>query len=137
MNTDLDRIRARARLLFAADRWRELMQFLESEVPTLISEVEQLQRKLAEARGYERRLRLPTPETPQPPAKGQGESHLLSSKQFAQTMSVSDRTVANWIRERKVKMVRLGRSVRIPRTEIRRVMAEGVARLRPSRDHIQ
>jgi excisionase family DNA binding protein len=137
MDSKLDKIRTRARLLLAADRWRELMQFLEGDVPSLIAEVEQLQGELAEARSDQGRLRHPTPETPRPPARSQGESHLVTCRQFAQTMSMSERTVSNWIRERKINIVRLGRSVRIPRTEIRRLMAEGVAPVRPSQGHIQ
>ncbi len=42
MNSSLDRVRARARLLLAADNWRELSQLLERDVPALIAEVEQL-----------------------------------------------------------------------------------------------
>jgi len=38
MNSNLDKIKVWARLLLAADRWRELLQFLERDVPALIAE---------------------------------------------------------------------------------------------------
>ena len=74
MNSNLDKVRARARLLLAADKWRELIQFLERDVPTLVAEVEQLQRELAEARSYEGRLRLPPSASRGPAACRQGSN---------------------------------------------------------------
>jgi excisionase family DNA binding protein len=137
MNSNLDKVRARARLLLAADKWRELLQFLEPDIPTLIAEVEQLQRELAEARSYEGRLRLSPPEAPQPPARGQIESQLLTSKQFAHAIGVSKACVRRWTTERKIKVVRLGRLVRIPRTEVQRLMDEGATLVRRSRSQPQ
>jgi excisionase family DNA binding protein len=137
MNSNLDKVRARARLLLAADKWRELIQFLERDVPTLVAEVEQLQRELAEARSYEGRLRLPPPEVPQPAARGQIESQLLTSKQFAHAIGVSEACVRRWTMERKIKVVRLGRLVRIPRSEIQRLSDEGAIPARPSRSQPQ
>ncbi len=90
MNSNLDKVRAKARLLLAADKWREVFQFPEKDVPTLIAEVEQLQRELTETRRYEGRLRLPTPEVYQVPAKGASENQLLTSKQFAYAIGVSE-----------------------------------------------
>jgi excisionase family DNA binding protein len=133
MNTNLDKIRARARLLLAADRWRELMEFLERDVPMLITEVEQLQRESVEARNSEGRLRLPVSKIPQPPERGQGESLLLSSRQFAKAIGVSEACVRSWRSKRKINIVKLGRLVRIPRTEIQRLMEEGAIPMRPPR----
>lgn len=137
MNSNLDKVRARARLLLAADRWRELCQFLERDVPTLISEVEQLQRELAEAKSHEGRLRLPPPDISQPPATVPGDSQLLTSKQFAYAIGVSEACVRRWTMERKIKVVRLGRLVRIPRTEVQRLSDEGAIPARPSRSQPQ
>ena len=137
MDSNLDKIRARARLLLAADRWRELMQFLERDIPMLIAEVEQLHRELAEARSYEGRLRPPPPDAPPPPARGQIESQLLTSKQFAHVIGVSEACVRRWTMERKIKVVRLGRLVRIPRTEVQRLSDEGAIPARPSRSQPQ
>jgi excisionase family DNA binding protein len=125
MNTNLDKLRGRARLLLAADRWRELMEFLERDVPTLIAEVEQLQRESVETRSSEGRLRFPVSKIPQPPERGQGESLLLSSTQFAKAIGVSEACVRSWRFKRKINIVKLGRLVRIPRTEIQRLMEEG------------
>jgi hypothetical protein len=70
MNSNLDNVKARARLLLVADRWRELFQFLERDVPALIAEVK-LQRELAETRCHEAGHRLPAPEAAGS-ASGQG-----------------------------------------------------------------
>jgi excisionase family DNA binding protein len=137
MDSNLERVRARARLLLAADRWRELLQFLERDVPALIAEVEQLQRELAETRRSEGWLRLTTPEVSQVPAKGPSESQLLSSKQFAHAIGVTEACVRRWTLLRKIKVVRLGRLVRIPRTEVHRLIDEGAIPARPSRHEPQ
>lgn len=131
MNSNLDRVKARARLLLAADRWRELFQFLERDVPALIAEVEQLQRELAEARRHGGRL--PTPEVSQHPAKVPSENQLLTSKQFAYAIGVSEACVRKWTLERTIKVVRLGRLVRIPRTEVQRLIDEGAVPARSAR----
>jgi excisionase family DNA binding protein len=133
MDSNLDRVRAKARLLLAADKWRELIQFLERDIPTLIAEVEQLQRELAEAKRYQGTLRFSAPEAPQPPARGHIESQLLSSKQFAMAIGVTEACVRSWTLKRKINVVRLGRLVRIPRTEVQRLIDEGAIPLRPSR----
>ena len=137
MNSNLDKVRARARLLLAADRWRELLQFLERDVPTLIAEVEQLQRELAEARSHEGRSRFPAREAPQSPARGQIESQLLTSKQFALALGITEACVRRWRLERKIKVVKLGRLVRVHRTEIQRLMDEGSIPVRPTRSHMR
>ena len=133
MDSNLDKIRARARLLLAADRWRELLQFLQKDVPMLIAEVEQLQQELAEARSPEGRLRLQNPEASQPAANVSSESRVLTSKQFANAIGVSEASVRRWTMEGKINMVKFGRLVRIPRTEIQRLMDEGAIPVRLSR----
>lgn len=135
MNSNLEKMRARARLLLAADRWRELIQFLERDIPTLISEVEQLQSELAEAKSHEGRLQIRNPEVPQRRSAAHGEAQLLSSRQFAQAIGISEWTVRKRTCERKINIVRLGRLVRIPRTEVRRLMDQGVPSVRASRSH--
>jgi excisionase family DNA binding protein len=133
MNSNLDSFRARARLLLAADRWRELLQFLERDVPALIAEVEQLQRDLVEARRHEGRTR-PVPQVSEVPARRQDESQLLSSRQFAHAIGVTDACIRSWILFRKIKVVKLGRLVRIPRAEVQRLIDEGTIPVRPSRN---
>lgn len=121
----------------AADQWRELCQFLEKGVPTLIAEVEQLQRERSEAGSHERRLHVGIPPVPQSRAAGYGESLLLSAKQFAHAIGVTETCVRRWRLERKIKVVKLGRLVRIPCTEIQRLMDEGSIPVRPSQSHMQ
>jgi excisionase family DNA binding protein len=135
MNSNLDNIKARARLVLAADRWRELFQLLEKHVPALIAEVEQLHRGLAEAQAkrHEERPAVLTSKVAQVPARGSGESQLLTSKQFAHAIGVSESCIRRWILDRKIGVVKLGRLVRIPRAEVQRLIDEGSIPMRPSR----
>ena len=132
MNSNLDEVKARARLLLAADRWRELFRFLETDVPALIAEVERLRRELAEARRHDGRTR-PLPEVARVPATPSIESQLLTSKQFAQALGVTDSCIRRWILERKIRVVKLGRLVRIPRAEVHRLIDEGITPVRRAR----
>ncbi len=43
----------------------------------------------------------------------------------AASLSVAEKTLRMWIGSRKVGVVRLGRSVRVPQTEIDRLITEG------------
>lgn len=133
MDSNLDRLRARARLLLAADNWRELCQFLEKDVPMLIAEIEQLQRELADAKRLERRTSVRLSETSPVPVKGAGESRLMTIKEFAQTIGVTESTVRDWRLRRKINVVKVGRLIRIPRTEVQRLIVEGTIPKRPSR----
>jgi excisionase family DNA binding protein len=133
MKSNLNGVKARARLLLASDKWHELFQFLERDVPALIAEVEQLRRELADAKRHEGRPRPPAPEVSQPPARGPSESQLLTSKQFAYAIGVTEACVRRWTLLRKIKVVKLGRLVRIPRVEVQRLIDEGAIPMRPSR----
>ena len=54
-----------------------------------------------------------------------------SMKQAAAELNVSWYTVKNWVALRKIGHIKLGRAVRIPVSEIQRVLAEGeIPRLR-------
>lgn len=125
MQTNLDKFRAKARLLLATERLRDLIQFLERDIPALIAEVEGLQRELAEARRYDAQAHLQHSEASRASSSGEGASQLLSTREFAHEIGVSEACVRRWTLLRKVNVVRLGRLVRIPRTEIRRLMDEG------------
>jgi excisionase family DNA binding protein len=54
-----------------------------------------------------------------PPAK------LLKEPEAAELLALSQKTVWQWIAERRIGVVRLGRAVRIPLSEIERLMEEG------------
>lgn len=134
MQTNLDKFRAKARLLLAADKLRELIQFLESDIPALIAEVEQLRLELAEAKGRQGKYELPIPEVLQRVNEIPHERQALSSKEFARCIGVSEACVRRWTMERKIKVVRFGRLVRIPRTEIQRLFKEGALSTRAYRN---
>jgi len=133
MNTNLEKIRARARLLFAADKWRELMEFLERDVPTLITEVEQLQLELAEMKGQRSQYRQPTAEALQRFTGIPNDRQALTLKEFAHCIGVSEASARRWAKGRKISAVRFGRLIRIPRSELMRLMDEGSVPVKPSR----
>ncbi len=54
------------------------------------------------------------------------ESRLLTPQQFADRLSISRWTVYAWIAEGRVKSVKLGRLVRIPESEVERIVQEGI-----------
>ena len=54
-----------------------------------------------------------------------GDSRLLSPKQFAERLSLSRWTVYGWISEGRIKSVKIGRLVRIPQSEVDRIVQEG------------
>ena len=51
---------------------------------------------------------------------------MLSPKEFADRLSISRWTVYAWIAEGRIKSVKLGRLVRIPDSEVSRIVQEGV-----------
>ena len=53
------------------------------------------------------------------------ESKLLTPKQFAERLSISRWTVYNWISEGLIKSAKIGRLVRIPESEVRRIVQQG------------
>src|SRR5689334_716319 len=82
MSTNLEQSRTRARLLLASEKLRELLQFLEKDVPVLIDEVEQLRLELAEIKGQQGRYNRPGSGTLQSPAEIPPGRKLLTSKEF-------------------------------------------------------
>jgi excisionase family DNA binding protein len=54
-----------------------------------------------------------------PPAK------LLKVPEAAEMLALSQKTIWQWIGERRIAVVRLGRAVRIPQAEVNRLMEEG------------
>jgi acetyl-CoA synthetase len=54
------------------------------------------------------------------------EDRFLTPKQFADRLSISRWTVYAWISEGKIKSVKIGRLVRIPESEVERIVQEGL-----------
>jgi excisionase family DNA binding protein len=50
---------------------------------------------------------------------------LLKVPEAAEMLALSQKTVWQWIGERRIAVIRLGRAVRIPQSEIDRLMQEG------------
>ncbi len=137
MDSNLERVRAQ--LLLAADNWREISQLLERDLPKLIADIEQLQRELAEAKRYEGRFHRPPSEASPRILEGWWREPTLSTGQVAHTIGVTAACVRKWTLFPKINVVRQsGRLVRMPRTEIQRLVDEGgdpdetLPRLRPS-----
>lgn len=70
-----------------------------------------------------------TPDKPTP-IKSDGdhtiEPDLLTINDVATHLSISPKAIREWEYAGKIAAVRLGRLVRIPRTELNRIMTEGV-----------
>lgn len=65
---------------------------------------------------------------PPPPAT----DGLLTVAQAAELLQVSPRTIRDWLLKRRITFTKLGRSVRIPRSELNRLVEAGwVSRLGP------
>jgi len=63
-------------------------------------------------------------------ATGRGEQtrfprSLLSTKEAADALGLRPATLRSWMGQRRIEVVHLGRSVRIPKTEIERLIGEG------------
>ncbi len=54
------------------------------------------------------------------------EDRFLTPRQFADRLSISRWTVYAWISEGKIKSVKIGRLVRIPESEVERIVQEGL-----------
>ncbi len=50
---------------------------------------------------------------------------MLSPKEFAYRLSISRWTVYAWLQEGRIKSVKIGRLVRIPESEVERIVQEG------------
>jgi excisionase family DNA binding protein len=59
-----------------------------------------------------------------------GKGQLLTTPQFATALSVTPACVRRWLLERKIASVKLGRLVRIPISEVQRLVESG---MRPAR----
>lgn len=58
---------------------------------------------------------------------------LLSVPQFANSLGVKPSCIRRWILLRKITVVKIGRLVRIPETEARRLIESGIRPARPVR----
>jgi excisionase family DNA binding protein len=56
---------------------------------------------------------------------------LLTVAQFAEGLGVTPACIRRWLLERKVASVRVGRLVRLPETELQRIVQEGFIPARP------
>ena len=59
---------------------------------------------------------------------------MLTVKQAAERLGLKNATVRAWIAQRRIGIVRLGRSVRIPVEEVERLIAEGTVPAKVRRD---
>jgi excisionase family DNA binding protein len=59
-------------------------------------------------------------------------ARLVTVDQAAEALSVSVHTIRAWIAERRITCVRLGRAVRVPQSEIARLIEQGTI---PARDY--
>ena len=71
------------------------------------------------------------------PYKDRSTSELLTVKEFADAIGVTVACVRSWRLKRKISAVKLGRIVRIPRTEVQRLIEEGMSPARAFRREIQ
>lgn len=61
------------------------------------------------------------------------EMTLLSVPQFADALGVTPACIRRWILERKITTVKLGRLIRVPASEIERLIDGGLRPARPAR----
>ncbi len=64
-------------------------------------------------------------------SNGQHCDELLSVDQFARGLNVTPACVRRWVQTRKITTIKLGRLVRIPSSELARLVGEGI---RPAND---
>lgn len=62
-----------------------------------------------------------------------GEKSLLRVNEFAALLDVTPACVRRWLLERKIASTRIGRLVRIPASEIERLVESGLRPARPAR----
>jgi excisionase family DNA binding protein len=64
-------------------------------------------------------------------AMEQAISKLLTAKQSAILLGLSEETIRRWIQTRRIRYVKVGaKAIRIPEDEIQRIIAEGTVRPR-------
>jgi excisionase family DNA binding protein len=61
------------------------------------------------------------------------EPVLLSVEEFSATLKITGSCTRRWILERRIATVKLGRLVRIPHTELERLINAGLRPVRPGR----
>jgi excisionase family DNA binding protein len=57
----------------------------------------------------------------------------LTIRETAESLNLSQPTIRAWVARRKIGVIRLGRSVRIPATEIERLLSENTVPARSAR----
>jgi excisionase family DNA binding protein len=60
-------------------------------------------------------------------------SALLSVQEFADALNITVACARRWILERKITTVKLGRLIRVPVTEVERLVDSGLRPARPAR----
>jgi len=63
----------------------------------------------------------------------QKQATLLSVQQFADVLGVTPACIRRWILERKITTVKLGRLIRVPASEVERLVNSGLRPARPVR----
>jgi len=58
---------------------------------------------------------------------------LLSVPQLASTLGVTSACIRRWILERKITTVKLGRLIRVPASEVERLVTAGLRPARPAK----
>ena len=58
---------------------------------------------------------------------------LLSIREFANALNITVACARRWVLERKVTTVKLGRLIRVPSTEVERLVNSGLRPARPGR----
>lgn len=61
------------------------------------------------------------------------KTSLLSVGDFAETLGITQACVRRWILERKIATIKLGRLIRIPSSEVERLVSSGLRPARPAR----
>jgi len=59
--------------------------------------------------------------------KTKEDSKLLSVSEFAEALRLSDKTVYTWIKSGRIEVIKLGRIIRVPCTELAKLQSEGFA----------
>lgn len=60
-------------------------------------------------------------------------SVLLSVREFAAALNITVSCARRWILERRIAVIKLGRLVRVPRSEVQRLVSSGLRPSRPAR----
>jgi excisionase family DNA binding protein len=61
------------------------------------------------------------------------QARLTSVNQFAEALGVTQACVRRWLLERRITFTKIGRLVRIPSSEVDRLIAEGLRPAKPRR----